>query len=160
MMNKKRISYGIITMLIIFAISVTAFAALTENSAREIASQWMPPGTTYRLTQEDHDEFEIYFFNESLNTNYKVEINKHSTAITEISSKVNDAHGSTIVKLSEQQAKEIVMNEFPNAYIQSIKLDNDDNYQVYEVKFTNDTSYGEIELNPENGLIVEWKMKF
>lgn len=159
-MNKKRISYSFITMLMILTISVTAFAALTETSAREIASKWMPDGTTYRLTKEDADEFEVYFFNKSLNTNYKVEINKFSAAITEISGKVQDAHGSTIVNISEQQIQAIVMNEFPDATIQKIALDTEDDYQVYEIKFTRGTSQGDMEINPENGSIIKWEIKY
>lgn len=63
------------------------------------------------------------------------------------------------VKLSQEQAKAIVLKEYPNAQLHSIRLDQDDGYAEYEAIFTADGYQGSMEIQADSGEILEVKLK-
>lgn len=155
-MNKrKKIWTAALAAIMALAVSVTAFAALSDTFAREIAEKWVPNGAEYVMTRDHDNEFKVKFFDRSTNTSYEVEVSKWTESVSEIKTeRVND-HGSANIRLNEADIKDIVLNEYPNAAITKIKLDRDDGFYKYEVKFHTNSVRGEMEINPETGAIIE-----
>jgi len=153
-MKQKRILGATLVAATLLSVTATSFAALNEVSARQIAEKQVPAGAVYIAAKDDGPEYEVEF--QIATERFTVEINKQTEAVTEIKTKVLDNPGSRIVKLSEADAQNIVRSEFPDAAIHSVKLETDQVYKKFEVTFTAaGIRSGEIEINPETGLIIE-----
>ena len=158
--NKKKVLAAVFASLTALTVSATSFALLNENAAREIAAKWVPEGTIHLQTKDDNTEYEVKFFNEATNVHYRIDVNKLTEAVTEVTTRLQNNHGSRIVSLSEAEAKDIVLNEYPGAIIQNIKLEIDDSYRKYEVKFNINKTWGEVDINPETGVIIKRELKY
>lgn len=159
-MDRKKLLGAVVASLTAFTISATALAALNETSARELAAKWVPEQASHVSTKSDQLEYEVVFFNKATAVKYEIEINKLTEKVTEVKTKLQSNRGSQIIHLSEDEVKNIVLSEFPNAAIQKIKLEADDGYQHYEVKFTAGNVRGEMEINPETGVIIERELHY
>ncbi|SCM78914.1 Propeptide PepSY amd peptidase M4 [uncultured Sporomusa sp.] len=158
--NKKKILGVMLASLISFGAATTAFAAVTADSAQEIAKKWIPAGAVHVLTEDDVTAYEVTFFDNAAKIKYEIEIDKLTEKVTEVKTKLTNSHGSNTISLSRNDITEITLKEFPDAIIRKLRLASDDGYQVYEVKFTTDTMRGELEINPETGVILERKLKY
>lgn len=158
-MEKKRIREAVLSAAVLFSVTTTSLAALNENSARQIAEKYVPAGAVYIAAKNDGTEYEVEF--QVANERFKVEINNQTETVIEINTKVLDNPGSQIIKLSETDAQNVVRSEFPDAVIHSVRLENDQVYKKYEVTFTAaGIRSGEMEINPETGMIIERELNY
>jgi len=141
-------------------ISSTALAALDEAGARQIARQWVPEGSVYLSTTEELDEYEVQFLVQENNSEYEIEISKSTALVTEVKTKLKNEQGSLTVKLNEKDVTSIVLSEFPSAKIGQVKLETDNGYKKYKVKFADGAIRGKMEINPETGVILEREIKY
>ncbi|MDU4962419.1 MAG: PepSY domain-containing protein [Sporomusaceae bacterium] len=144
----------------VLTVSATALAAITEQTATEIAAKWVPASAEHMLTKPDGNEYEVEFLHKGTNEKYKIEVNKQTAAVTEVKTKRLDNRGSQLVSLDETVVRDIVRSEYPDAVIRSVKLDRDDGLQKFEVKFTAGNLRGEMEINPETGVIIERELHY
>ena len=158
--NKKKILGVMLASLISIGAATTALAAVTADSAREIAQKWIPAGAVHVLTEDEVTAYEVTFYDNAAKIKYEIEINKQTEKVIEVKTKLINDHGSNTVSLSRNDITEITLKEFPDAIIRKLRLTADDGYQVYEVKFTTATLRGELEINPETGAILERKLKY
>lgn len=147
--------FGVIFSTMVFAVT----QRLTPDQAKKIAEKQVPAGSTHIKTENDENEYEIKFYNEVKSEKYEIDVNKITQKITSYKTQKTIHDGSKSVLISEEQVKKIVLNEIPKAKILSIKLDTDDSYKKYEVSFKSDTYYGDMEVNPESGAILEREFK-
>lgn len=159
-MDRKKLLGAALASTAALVISATAFAALNEASAKELAQKWVPEGAAHVLTKADKLGYEVEFFDKETNVTYEVELNKLTEAVTEIKTKLRNNPGSKIINLNEEDVKSIVRSEFPDANIQKIKLDSENGYQQYEVNFTDGAIRGEMSINPETGVIIERELDY
>lgn len=131
---------------------------LTLEKAKEIANQNVPTNSVCLHTEEDAYNYEFEFYNDEKKEEYKIEIGKDSGDIIYYKINLYDDIGSSKVKISDSDIKEIVLKEIPAAEIFSIKLD-DDVLKKYKVKFQVESYYGKFEINPETGIILERKFE-
>jgi len=116
-------------------------------------------GATHVLTKNDQFEYEVMFTTPD-NVIYEVEISKLTERVTEVNTKLQNNYGSNIINLKPDDVRQIVLKEFPGASIHRIKLESDDGYQQYKVKFSTNTVRGEMEINPETGVIIERELHY
>lgn len=155
----------LIGSILVASITCNGFILANSNvfsaeQAKSIAQQQVPQGSTYIKTENDKNKYEIKFYNETKKEMYEVDINKSTQQITKYKTQLKGNNGSNTVKLSEEDAKKVVTNEVPNAEILSVKLDTDDGLKEYRIKFKTDTYFGEMDINPNTGIILEREFKF
>lgn len=156
----KKLSGACIAFIVLFFVTATSFAALNDTAAEEIARKWVPAEAEHVATKVDSREYEVEFFNKTTQEKYEIEINLGTEAVTEVKTKVVNNRGSRIQNLDEIAAQNIVLREFPGASIRRVKLENDNGLLKYEVKFIAGSLRGEMEINPETGVIIERKVKY
>ena len=153
----KRVS---IALLALFCFSITGFAALSSESAKEIAAKAVPASAVFVAIENDSNEYEVKFNDENGKATYHVDVSKASASVTEVTTKNIFAVGSNTVSLSEQDAVNIVKKAYPNATITKVKLEKDDGLYEYEVKFVTPSAWGEVEINPQTGVVLEMKLQY
>lgn len=150
-------------ILIAMAVIVTPVIAsnknLTLEQAKSIAQKYIPSGSTFIKSENDDNEYELKYYNEAKKEKYEVEINKLTQKISSYKSQMINDNGSNNVKLSEKDAEKVILNKFSDSSVSSVKLDTDDGFKVYEIKFNTKNYYGKAEVNPENGSILEIDIK-
>ena len=157
---REKIMRGLLVIAATVFVSATALAALDEAGAREIARQWVPEGAVYLSTKDEIDEYEVEFLVHETNSKYQIDIYKNTAMVAEVKTKLRGERGSLTVKLNESDVAAIVLSEFPGSQIGQVKLESDDGYRKYEVKFANGSIRGEMEINPETGVILERDIKY
>lgn len=157
---REKIMRGLLVIAATMFVSATAIAALNEAGACEIARQWVPKGAVYLSTKDEIDEYEVEFLVHETNSKYQIDVNKNTAMVAEVKTKLRGERGSLTVKLNESDVTAIVLSEFPGSQIGQVKLESDDGYRKYEVKFTNGPIRGEMEINPETGVILERDIKY
>ena len=158
-LSKKLLSALVVSTAVV-SISATSFAALNEASAREIAEKWVPAEAAHVSTKADGTEYEVKFLNKATNIKYEIEVNALTESVTEVKTKLLNHRGSQIVNFSAAEAQQIVLSEFPGATIREVKLEQDNGYKKYEVKFSTAAVRGEMEINPETGVVMERELHY
>lgn len=150
----------LLTVLTVFLLTTTAFAAIDADAAQEKAARLIPAGAKHLYTKTGNLEYGVQFVNDNTNTHYEVKISRTTGAITESKTRIRGNPGSNNIKLSEQQAKDIVLKEYPNAIIKSVKLETDSGYKHYQLEFTAGRIHGNYEINPESGIVIEKELQY
>lgn len=130
-------------------------ASISAAKAKEIAERQVPAQSTYLRTKEDGTNFEVKFYNKVTQTYYEVSVGRLTGEITVYETDALSKQGSLQAALGENGAKNVVLSEFPDAQITTVKLESDDGYLVYEVSFATNKYHGEYTLNAQTGKILE-----
>ncbi len=158
-MLKEISRISLVLLLCIFSVNIV-YAAISEEQANYLAEKWVPSGSKYLKTNSDEDAYEVKFIQESTGVFYEIEINKVTEQVQEVKTRIKEKHGSNLVKLQVEDIKDIVLSEFPDAKIQEVELDIEANYKIYEVKFSTTNVKGEMEINPETGVVLEREIRY
>ena len=145
-------------VLALFCFSMTSFAALSAEGAKDIAAKAVPASAVFLAVETDSDEYEVKFKDENGKTLYSVDVSKAASKVTEVKTKNIFESGSVNVSLSEQDVMNIVKQAYPDATITKVKLDRDNGLYEYEVKFVTPLVWGEVELNPQTGAVLETEL--
>ena len=155
---KKKIIIATITAFTL-SLGATALAA-TSDSAKTIASKIVPASAEFTYVKDDGKEYDVYFRDTAQNTRYKVEVNKITDQVKEVSIKTADLGGQSI-KISEEQVRNIIYKDYPDANIYKIETDYEHGKIKYEAKFTSSSiKKGEYEINAETGSVIEKSLKY
>lgn len=161
----KKLTTILTTAFITIFFSTTALAVnvISNNDALTIAKKLVPAKSTHISTILENDKlnphYEVKFYDSNTNTEYEVEVLQNGL-IKEFSFDNKMLLGSNKVTLSEKDIKNLVLQDFPNAKIKKVKLEQDNGLYEYEVKFITNELQGEITFNPESGSILEKKLKY
>ena len=160
----KKMSTALVAGLATLAFSATAFAAISAEEAKAIAAKEVPASSTHIVTKADRDNltpyFEVKFYDNATNTEYEIEVLQSTGAIKEYSMDIKPMMGSHKVVLSADDAKNVVLKDYPQATFTKVKLDSDDGLYEYEVKFTAAGLRGSYTINPETGVVYEKELKY
>ena len=161
--NKRNgIIAAIAAVLIVAAIilSTTFTQAMTLDEAKEIAKKHVPSTATFVTSEEEENKFEVMFHDDKNKEGFEVEINKETKKVKKVESQLDNDLGSKKVKLSESQVKDIVKKAFEGITSISVNLTKDNGLYEYEVDFKSNNFYGNADVNPETGVILESTIKF
>ena len=163
----KKISTGKLIGILLCVVVMSAFLystffsnAFTMDEAIAIAKSYAPKNTLLVETNEERKTYDITFASEDLSRKYEFEVNKARHGISKIElSTINDL-GGRFLNISSEQAKEIIEERFNHLKNVDVLLDTDDGLSVYEVSFKSSKFYGEAEINPENGHIMDMTISY
>ena len=157
----KKIIGVLATVMILVMGTMQVFAVtLTAEQAKEIALHYVPEGSTHFNTKQDYNKFEIKLYNQKDQTFYEIDINKTTQKMTSFESESQNNFGSIKIVLTEQNAKDIVLKEIPQAQFVTAYLDHEGGLQKYKISFYTSNITGVYKINPENGMILEREIKF
>ncbi len=163
-LNKKRISILAVALVVIAAVAVAALAprgakAYSEDYAKRLADGKVPSGSQMMGMEQDDDEYEFLYVSADGTQRYEIEVSKQTGEMVKYEREAVAPQRSAEVKLSEQQAKDVLLKEYPQAELLSIRLDQDDGNAEYEAVFTTDGYQGSMEIQAASGEILEIKLK-
>ena len=137
---------------------------INEEQAKLIAQSNIPypfdiNNNIYITTKYDNDDYEIIFYDKQNFEYNKLDLNRFTNIVTEISSEKTYDKGSQTVNITDIDASNIVKTEFPDAQIIKIELEVDNGLYVYKVDFNTANRYASYEINPTTGNILERSIK-
>lgn len=155
-MNKRLV----IAALVVGTLSATSLYAATNIStvkekAIKKATEQVPANSQMLMAVDKGSYSKVKFYNKDKDETYEVEIDHTTQGVKEFKSEKVSLRGSNTIKLNNEAIKKIVLKEYPNAEILNISLDKGGWLQEYEVTLTNDNMIGELEINPETGVILK-----
>lgn len=152
---KKWLIIGLTALL---ALSLTT--AFATDALEEAARGHVPQSATL-IQQRTDDGLRVYrYWDEAAQLTYEVEMNPASGAVAKLACDPVDDSGSVNVTRTEAEAEAAALAMWPNAAVQSVRLDTDDGRFMYKVYFATDAFYGTAEVNPETGALVEWELDY
>lgn len=142
-------------------VASVAMAAVTSTEALEIAKAETSPTAVVFGYEEKFHKFEVKLQDKENMTRYEVDVDKATGRVMELDIKTAGNSVSSNVVKSAADIRAIVLAEYPDAQISSVKLDREDYGHKYEVKFHN-AKYrlAELDINPESGAIVKRDFKY
>lgn len=167
MKKNKKPNAGKIIGIIICVVVVGAFLystcisdKFTMDDAIAIAESYAPDNTQMVETEEDRKAYDITFASEDSSRLYEFEVNKARHGISKIELSTTEDNGGRVINISSEQAKSIIEDRFN--HLKSIQsfLTQDDGFHIYQIAFKSGKFYGEAEINPENGHIMEMTIEY
>ncbi len=163
-LNSKKMM-ALAAALFALNISATAFAAeISADVAKSVASKVVPASAEFVAIENDlkDKDYDVKFYDAQARTAYEVDVNKVTGEVREFSMELKGYEGSPNAVLSVEDAKQIVLKEYPDAAIKSVRLDVDKEtgLKEYDVKFSTKAVIGDYDINPENGQVVEKDLKY
>lgn len=149
----------VLVLALALLVSSAAFAQSALN-ATETAKLLAPAGYQYAYTEKDGEFYEVHFLNEVTFEDYEIVIRAQTGLPVKIDSSLENAKGSAAVSLTEEAARQIVLNEYPDAVFDGVVSVMDDGLYELRVYFKTDALYGIFELNPETGAVLERELLF
>lgn len=134
--------------------------ALTQDEAKEIAKKYVPSTAVFVKTEEEDNKYEIMFHDDTAAGGYEVEVHKDTKAVKKVEFQLDNDIGSKTVVKTEKEVKQAIKEGFPGVTSVSVKLTKDNGYYKYEADFTADEFYGDADVNPETGVILESTVKY
>ena len=146
---------------LLFILVLLASQALDAQSEwQQIAQSHVPPGAVYqRMERDDGLQVLIYTTADGAES-YEVKINPETSAVVKVESERRNDRGSRQAVLTDQQAVEGVLAAYPGAALQYVQLQRDDGLYEYEVVFTTSEFTGKVQVNAENGQVLERELNY
>jgi len=148
-----------IVPVLLFLATAIAFASGAldaTNAAKALA----PEGFEYAYTERDGKTYEVHFLNRETFEDYEITVNAETGAPVKIESSLEGAHGSLNIVLTEEEARQILLNEYPEASIEGIVTETDDGLYEITVYFLTNALYGKFDISPETGAVLERDIRF
>lgn len=137
----------------------TEAACITKDEACSIAKSYTPEGSKFQYAESRDGGYEVVYYNGDLQEYYQIAVDSVSGKISSYKSWLFQHKGSKQVAFSEDQAKQLVLAQYPEASELAVSLDYKGDLKSYLVDFTTDSLKGTCEINPESGTIIETKLQ-
>ncbi len=163
LLTKKNGIIAAVALVIIIAAIVfsTGFSqALTLDEAKEIASEYVPSTAKFVTSEEEENKYEVMFHDDEAGEGFEVEVHKDTKKVKKVETQLDNDIGSETVTLTESEVKEIVENKFKGVSSVTVSLKKDNGLYVYEVDFKSNEFYGDADIHPETGVILESTVKY
>lgn len=162
-LNKKTgIAAAAVAVIVIIAIivSTSQSSALTLDEAKEIAQKYVPSTAAFVTSEEEDNKFEVMFHDDENGEGFEVEINKETKKVKQIETQLDNDLGSEEVVLTEEEVKEIIKEKFEGVTSVTVKLNMDNGLYEYEADFKASDFYGDADVHPVSGAILDSTKKF
>ncbi|MEY8338063.1 PepSY domain-containing protein [Lachnospiraceae bacterium 62-35] len=131
-----------------------AAACITREEACGIALSHIPEGSKFQFAENKGKFYEVVYYNDALQEYYQLNMDSGSGDVRSYKSWLFRHKGSKNVAVSEEEVKELVTAEYPEADNLVVNLDFKGELKSYLVDFTSEGMRGTFEVNPENGQII------
>ncbi len=162
-LTKKNGIIAAVAVVIVIAAIVfsTSFSqALTLDEAKEIASKYVPSTARFVTSEEEENKYEVMFHDDEAGEGFEVEVHKDTKKVKKVETQLDNDIGSETVTLTESEVKEIVENKFNGVSSVTVSLKKDNGLYVYEADFKSNEFYGDADIHPETGAILESTVKY
>lgn len=162
-LTKKNGIIAAVAVVIVIAAIVfsTSFSqALTLDEAKEIASKYVPSTARFVTSEEEENKYEVMFHDDEASEGFEVEVHKDTKKVKKVETQLDNDIGSETVTLTESEVKEIVENKFNGVSSVTVSLKKDNGLYVYEADFKSNEFYGDADIHPETGAILESTVKY
>ena len=163
LLNKRTgIIAAVIAVVVIAAIVIsTSFSsALTLDEAKEIAQKYVPSTAKFITSEEEDNKFEIMFHDDENAEGFEVEVYKDTKAVKKVESQLDNDLGSEKVELKEDDVKKIIEEKFEGVTSVSVTLNMDNGLYEYEADFKANDFYGNADVHPVSGVILDSTVKY
>ena len=153
----------LITLLIALMTLGTAIPVFAQTAADSqlIALPHLPEDAVFLDSEPEENGFtELTYWSESTHELYEITVDPASQTVRAIEIDLWDGSGSHTVQLSEDEAKALLIDLYPDAVIDSVRTEEDDGLFVYKLLFTTPEFFGRAEMNPETGIILERELDY
>lgn len=137
----------------------TAAACITKDEACSIAKSYITEGSKFQYAESRDGGYEVVYYNGDLQEYYQIAVDSQSGTISSYKSWLFQHKGSKQVVFNEDQAKQVVLDQYPEACELAVRLDYKGDLKSYLVDFTADGMRGTCEINPESGTIIGTKLQ-
>lgn len=161
--NKKTGIAAAVAVVIIIAgivVSTTFSSALTLDEAKEIAQKYVPSTAKFVTSEEEDNKFEVMFHDDENKEGFEVEINKETKEVKKVESQLDNDLGSEKVTLKESDVEKIIKDKFEGVTSVTVSLNVDNGLHEYEADFKASDFYGNADVHPVNGSILDSTVKF
>lgn len=161
--NKRNgILAAVVAVVVIGAVIVTTSLsqAMSLDEAKDIAAKYVPASAKFLTSEEEDGKFEVLFRDDAKKESYEVEVSKETKKVKKVGTQLDMDLGSKTVKLKENDVKEIVKKSFDGVTSINVSLNKDDGLYEYNVTFKSNTFYGNADIHPVNGQILESTIKY
>ncbi|MBQ3964370.1 MAG: PepSY domain-containing protein, partial [Firmicutes bacterium] len=163
-MKLKRVAIIALAALVLtcggFAARTLTSNAMTYDQALAAASEHVPASAELVNSEKDWSKYEFDYRDDTASADYEVEVSKKKKMVTEVSMEYDGESGGNEAKLDEKQATAIAQEQFPDASIDQIELEQDDSGYTYEIGFFGNGYYGNLEINAETGAVNEYTLHY
>lgn len=163
MLNKKTgIGAAIVAVIVIGAmiVSTTVSRGISLAEAKEIAQKYVPSTAKFVTSEEEDNKFEVMFHDDQNREGFEVEIAKDTKKVKKVESQLDNDLGGETVKLTEKEVKKIIEKEFKGVSSVNITLNQDNGLYEYEADFKAKEFYGDADVHPVNGKILDSTVKY
>lgn len=150
-------------LMILSIVMLVSSAAFADGplTAEQLARLFVPENATYLSTEkEDLGHLELHFLVAETGEFFDVELDEKTQMVYSVDSERQDDRGSNNIKLTEQDARAVVLAVYPDAVVDSVILSADDGLKYYKILFSTPLLYGQYEINPENGIVLERELNY
>lgn len=130
------------------------------SKAKDTAVKYVPESAKFIAGEEDGKYYELIFHDDKTSEGFEVNVNKETGEVKKIESHLDRDEGSKTVKITEQQAIQIVKERFEGIKSINGNLQVDNGLYEYEVSFKGDDFYGEADVHAESGSVLDSVIKF
>lgn len=151
---------AVVIIIAAVVLSTTFSQALTLDEAKEIASKYVPSTAKFVTSEEEENKYEVMFHDDAAGEGFEVEVHKDTKKVKKVETQLDNDMGSENVTLTESDVKEIIENKFSGVTSVTVTLKKDNGLYEYSTSFRSNEFYGEAEVHPETGVILESTVKY
>lgn len=162
-LNKKTGIVGAAAVVIIIAAIIfsTSFSsAMTLDEAKEIAAKYVPQTAEFVKSEDEDNKYEVMFHDNTNKEGFEVEVLKETKQVRKVETQLDNDLGSKEVKLTEQDVEKVIREKFSGANNVKVSLTKDNGLYEYEASFKGSDFYGNADVHPVSGVVLESTLKF
>lgn len=161
--NKRNgIIAAIVVVIVVGAIivSTTFTQAMTLDEAKEVAKKYVPATAEFVTSEEEETKFEVVFYDKTNKESFEAEVSTDTKKIKKVESQLDNDLGSKTVKLKKAEVKDIIKEKFGSVTSINVTLNKDNGLYEYGATFKSNEFYGDADVNPETGTVLESTVKY
>ena len=128
---------------------------VTKEMAKQEAEKLVPEDGALQYTEKHEDTYEVLYYSASQEEYYTVRVCADTGKVESLATALLNSQGSKEAVLSEEEIKQIVMEDAGEVTVDSIALDTEDGRKQYDVFCSRDNFQALYRVHPESGKILE-----
>lgn len=153
--KRKMKKMSMILVLLAALLMAGSALALTDTEAETAARAYVPDGASFLRSEIDDGMYELTFRVEATQEKYEIQVNPTTGAVTKIESELKSASTAKSTTMTAEAVAVAVEAVYPGAQIIRQDEEIDDGRHEIEVFIVAEGLYGTLDLNAENGAIIE-----
>jgi len=153
-------AYLFLTAVIILIAMIAVAGAEANDEMQRLAHSYVPQDAVLIAQEMDEGRHELKFWIDSTQEVYEIEISADGKNVLKLSSEAMDDRGGTAASLKEDDVQKKALEHYPNAVIESVRLEKDDGFYEYKVAVRMEACYGVITLHAETGNVLERELYY